>query len=99
MTQKKNDTQTTAQDLKDHGKKDIIPENEEYYTLDLQRDFDGLNDDDETTVDIIGDNPLDDDETAEVVDNENENEGIDEDNKDGAEVGEPGHWGVDEDTD
>lgn len=101
MAKQKNNTQKPEEDLKDHGVNDIIPENEEYYTLDLQRDFDGLKSDDEETVEIAGDNPLqdDDDDIAEIVDNQKNEDIIDEDNADGAQVGDPGHWGVDEDTD
>ena len=36
-----NDDMATQDDLTNHGVKDIIPENEEYYTLDLKRNFDG----------------------------------------------------------
>ena len=100
MVQRKNDTKNQEEDLKDHGVQDIIPENGEYYTVDLQRDFDGLKTDDNEEVDIIGDNPLEeDDDTADIVDYEENEDSVDEDNEGGAEVGDPGHWGVDEDTD
>lgn len=99
MTKQNNDRKTSNQDLKDRGKEDIIPENEEYYTLDLRRDFDGLKTDDDTSVDIAGENPLEEDDTAEVVKSDSDKDTIDEDNAQGAEVGEAGHWGVDEGTD
>lgn len=101
MAQQKNDTQKQTDDLKDHGVKDIIPENGEYYTVDLQRDFDGLKNDDNTDIDIVGDNPLsdDDDDIAEIINTKEGEEAVDEDNEDGVNVGEAGHWGVDEDTD
>lgn len=99
MAQQKNDIPTQDEDLKDHGVSDIIPEDGEYYTIDLQRDFDGLQTDEEKDVDIAGDNPLDEDEMPEIVDIGEDENVVDEDNEGGVEVGEPGHWGVDEDTD
>ncbi len=103
-------------DLEDHGVQEIIPEDEEYYTYNLKRDFDRLDEEEtEDISDISGDDPLadSDDDTGRVVDpaqpeyrpkssNQGgplaEDETADEDNDGGSEVGEPGHWGVDEDT-
>lgn len=99
MAKQKNDTPTQDEDLKDHGVQDIIPENGEYYTVDLQRDFDGLKNDEDTEVDIAGDNPLEDDDMPEIVGVGDDEDVVDENNEGGVEVGEPGHWGVDEDTD
>lgn len=45
-TQKKPLT-TQEEDLEEHGVQDIIPKDEEYYTLDLTRDFDGDNNEDD----------------------------------------------------
>lgn len=100
MAPQKNDIVPSDQDLEDHGKKDIIPENEEYYTLDLKRDFDGLDSEDDTPYDIAGGNPLEDDDgTGLVVKTQKEEDSVDENNKDGVKVGEPGHWGINENTD
>ncbi len=101
MQKQKDDTENQDKDLKDHGVQDIIPENGEYYTVDLQRDFDGLETDEEEMTDIAGENPLDenDDDLADIVGREEDEDAVDEDNEGGVEVGEPGHWGVDEDTD
>lgn len=101
MQKPKDDIKKQEEDLKDHGVQDIIPENGEYYTVDLQRDFDGLETDEEETTDIAGADPLDDsgDDMADIVDQEEDEGAVDEDNEGGVQVGEPGHWGVDEDTD
>ena len=99
----------TQKDLQSHGVKDIIPENEEYYTINLTR---GENSDVNNTpeIEVVGNNPLDSDRDEEVVKLDTtstssniggpvkNNDIIDEDNQKGAVVGEPGHWGIDENT-
>jgi len=99
------------QDLKKHGVQDIIPQDEEYYTLDLKRGDDtDVNDLPQT--DIAGNDPLNenDDEVVEYAPDVqpqtsnaggtvHEKDSINQNKSSGAVAGEPGHWGVDEDTD
>lgn len=115
-----------ADDLADHGVKDIIPENEEYYTLDLKRNFDGDEDDEDelTGFDVANIDPHNLDEIEEppksssIYDDATlvythgdyhpkssnqggavrENEILDQNSTSSDRVGNPGHWGVDEDT-
>ncbi len=121
-----NDDRATQDDLTNHGVKDIIPENEEYYTLDLKRNFDGdENEEDELAgFDVSNVDPHNLDEhdeppkSASVYSDATlvhgaadyqpkssnqggvvkENHINDEDTTSNDRVGDPGHWGVDEDT-
>ena len=106
---KKRQKDDTQKDLQNHGVKDIIPENEEYYTINLNR-AENSDVNDAPEMQIVGNDPLDSDadETIVTVDttNTSSNSGgpvkntdiVDEDNDNGAVAGEPGHWGIDEDT-
>lgn len=107
--QKKNyrDNKKDQKDLTDHGVQDIIPKDEEYYTLDLRRGNDtDIND--ISKIDIAGNNPLDVNEVDDIILHEDKstssNAGGAVRQKDivnqnsTAVVGEPGHWGVDEDA-
>lgn len=98
----------TKKDLQDHGVQDIVPNDEEYYTLNLKRGQDtDLNDDPE--LEIAGNDPLADND-YEILTTKpasrssnaggvvNQNDIVDQDNENSAVPGEPGHWGVDEDT-
>lgn len=64
MKKKKNSQKTQddidQNDLNQHGVKDIIPDNEEYYTLDLKRG-DDLDIDDIPEIDIADKDPASDD--------------------------------------
>ncbi len=45
MKNNNNQNDDTLKDLAEHGVREIIPEDEEYYTLNLRRDFDDCDDD------------------------------------------------------
>jgi hypothetical protein len=106
---KKSIKDDTQKDLNNHGLQDIIPPNEEYYTLDLKRgnDTDIV---DLPDIDVVGKDPLNESDDLEIVEyldkSTSSNAGgvtrqkhiINQNDKNGAVAGEPGHWGIDEDT-
>lgn len=111
MANKKDQSDDTLQDLNEHGLRDVIPPGGEYYTLDLKRGNDtDVNDLPE--LDVAGNDPLSDDEDndGELVENPDQstssNAGgtirqkdiINQSVNSGVVAGEPGHWGIDEDT-
>jgi hypothetical protein len=110
MTNNKMSRQTQDdQDLNLHGVKDIIPENEEYYTLDLKRG-DDTDADDIPEIDIADKDPANNDSDVplksssfyegQVVQKKNHqnDDSFDQNTTGGKVAGTPGHWGNDEET-
>src|SRR5690606_3610138 len=105
---KKNSSDDT-QVLQRHGVEDVIPKDGEYYTLDLRRG-DDTDVNDRPDVDVVGNNPLDIDEEERLIETDksstSSNTGgivrqkdiVSQNQERGVVAGEPGHWGVDEDT-
>lgn len=111
-------------DLAQHGVHDIIPEDEEYYTLDLKRNFDGDGEDELSGFDVSNVDPhnldqideppnsssiYEDATLVQAASNYHSNATNHGGNRYGKDlkdhgvatndrVGDPGHWGVDEDT-
>ncbi len=105
----KSKTISDLEDLNNHGVTDIIPPDSEYYTTDLRRGGD-TNINDLPEIDIGGNNPLDEGNEDQIIYNPrvstSSNAGgtirqkdiINQNSNNGAVPGEPGHWGIDEDT-
>lgn len=100
---------TSQEDLKNHGVKDVVPENDEYYTIDLRRG-DNTDENDLPDIDVGGNDPLNEDKEAEIIDynkkNLSSNDGgvvspddiVTENESNGTAPGEPGNTGIDQGT-